>query len=178
MNSTNKDKIDDAQLDAELKTLPETLMPSRDLWSGIDLAIENYESEKEQRLTKKNSYASYYMASAAAVCLVAVLSWNWLMPNSSDVQVAQNALSFSQELTNSFEQQKSILLTSYQETDALTENWKEQVSDLDKAAKVIRDALESDPNNQQLIYMLQGIYQQQIDLINRTHGKKELLQQI
>ena len=70
------------------------------------------------------------------------------------------------------QQQVSSLLASYQSTPALTEDWQQQLKELDDAADAIKTALKEDPDNSALIKMLHHVYQQQIALIERVHAPK------
>jgi len=169
MNKQLNDAQLDKLLDDKVAQLSPAMQPQKDLWKGIDLAIEG----KEQRSATKP--AKQYWATAAAVCLVAILGWQLKPVNQNNTP---KLVSLPQQMTQEFEQQKSLLLTSYQGTQPLTDNWQQQLAELDKAARVVRDALAQDPNNQQLLFMLQGVYQQQLELINKTHRKEPQWQQI
>ncbi|MCP3702828.1 MAG: hypothetical protein GY954_07855, partial [Alteromonas sp.] len=112
-----------------------------------------------------------WMAIAASVCLVTVL---WFAApfafkadeNRSDGYALIDAMSMQQQ------QQVNSLLASYESTTALTEDWQEQLKELDDAADVIKAALKDDPDNSALIKMLHHVYQQQIALIERVHAPK------
>ena len=80
--------------------------------------------------------------------------------------MAIDAMSMQQQ------QQVNSLLASYESTTALTEDWQEQLKELDDAADVIKAALKDDPDNSALIKMLHHVYQQQIALIERVHAPK------
>jgi negative regulator of sigma E activity len=111
------------------------------------------------------------MAIAASVCLVTVL---WFAApfafkadeSRSDGYALIDAMSMQQQ------QQVNSLLASYESTTALTEDWQEQLKELDDAADVIKAALKDDPDNSALIKMLHHVYQQQIALIERVHAPK------
>ena len=111
------------------------------------------------------------MAIAASVCLVTVL---WFAApfafkadeSRSDGYALIDAMSMQQQ------QQVNSLLASYESTAALTEDWQEQLKELDDAADVIKAALKDDPDNSALIKMLHHVYQQQIALIERVHAPK------
>jgi hypothetical protein len=75
-------------------------------------------------------------------------------------------------LSAQHEEQKSALLIQYQGRTALTQNWQQQLAELDSAAVAIKKALANEPNNMALLKMLQSVHQQQINLIERVHSPK------
>ena len=75
-------------------------------------------------------------------------------------------------LSSQHQTQRDQLLVSLEGQPALTENWQEQLQELDDAAAAIKAALAQDPNNAALLKMLQNVYQQQISLIERVHSPK------
>ncbi len=159
--------MNDAQFDQALKmqidTLPKELAPERDLWAGIDHAIERQQSSQRFNFTKLT-------AVAAGVMVIGLTSWltfkNVDLPS---VRTTGQNLQYVNWMTESFEQQKQTLLVKYEDTPAMTDNWQEQLKQLDDAAKAIKKALAQDPSNAQLIKMLQQTYQQQLDLINAVN---------
>ena len=56
--------------------------------------------------------------------------------------------------------------------NALTNNWQQQLAELDSAAEAIKKALLNEPDNMALLKMLQSVHQQQINLIERVHSPK------
>ena len=75
-------------------------------------------------------------------------------------------------MSKQFETQKASLLVAYQDQNAVADNWQGQLAELESAADAIKAALQNDPNNMALLRMLQSVYQQQIDLIERVHAPK------
>ena len=75
-------------------------------------------------------------------------------------------------LVASPQKQKQALLVHFAGQPALTNNWQEQVAELDKAELAIKAALKNEPNNMALLKLLQNVYQQQISLIERVHSPK------
>ncbi len=145
----------DDKLAQHISELSKEKQPERDLWRGIELGIASRQ----------------WMAIAASVCLVTVL---WFAApfafkadeSRSDGYALIDAMSMQQQ------QQVNSLLASYESTTALTEDWQEQLKELDDAADVIKAALKDDPDNSALIKMLHHVYQQQIALIERVHAPK------
>ncbi len=151
----------DQQIDEQLAQLPNEVQPERDLWPGIEMALAKSTQEHIQKPAYKN-WAP--MALAASVALVAVLMFG-LRPGDQ----GQNLLA---SLSAQHEQQKQALLVAFKDQPALTDNWQQQLSDLDEAAAAIKKALAEEPDNLALLKMLQQVYQQQINLIERVHTPK------
>lgn len=157
----------DDKLAQHISGIPKEKQPERDLWRGIELGITSQQDDaSSSTVTSKQ-----WMAIAASVCLVTVL---WFAApfafkadeSRSDGYALIDAMSMQQQ------QQVNSLLASYESTTALTEDWQEQLKELDDAADVIKAALKDDPDNSALIKMLHHVYQQQIALIERVHAPK------
>ncbi|WP_100657768.1 hypothetical protein [Alteromonas flava] len=158
------------QLQQAINDLPREKMPERDLWQGIELGIERQEAATE---TPKKSQWQYSVA--ASVAFVAVLGWlAFAQLKVTEVQESTQptAAELAGMLATQHNAQKEALLVSLQDQPALTENWQEQLDELDAAANAIKAALKQDPNNTALLKMLQNVYQQQIGLIERVHAPK------
>jgi hypothetical protein len=160
----------DEQLSKHIAELSKEKQPERDLFRGIELGIEA-QRKSDEKVQGQGVSANQWLAIAASVCLVTVL---WLSapfafkPDESmnDNYALVDAMSSQQQ------QQVSSLLASYQSTPALTEDWQQQLKELDDAADAIKTALKEDPDNSALIKMLHHVYQQQIALIERVHAPK------
>ncbi|CAI2391739.1 hypothetical protein ACE41O_09965 [Alteromonas macleodii] len=157
----------DDKLAQHISEISKEKQPERDLWRGIELGITSQQDDaSSSTVTSKQ-----WMAIAASVCLVTVL---WFAApfafkadeSRSDGYALIDAMSMQQQ------QQVNSLLASYESTAALTEDWQEQLKELDDAADVIKAALKDDPDNSALIKMLHHVYQQQIALIERVHAPK------
>ena len=157
----------DDELKKQLDALPQERQPERDLWRGIELGPESDTSHTPSAAPTK------WYAVAASVALVACISWYSVnqtgTPDGSNVLEGEALVA---ALSNQHEQQKQALLVRYDGQNALTENWQQQLKELDDAAGAIKAALEEDPNNAALLRMLQNVYQQQIVLIERVHAPK------
>ncbi|GGF83521.1 hypothetical protein [Alteromonas lipolytica] len=146
----------------QLEALPNELTPSRDLWPGIELALTGAQEER-----KPNRWP---VAVAAGLIVPAVLVW--LFMSQSQVPVNTPNPTVVAQMSKQFESQKASLLVAYQDQNALADNWQGQLTELESAAEAIKAALKNDPNNMALLRMLQSVYQQQIDLIERVHAPK------
>ena len=157
-------------LQAALQDTPKDIQPKRDLWQGIELGIERQadvtQSRALTRVTKSGQYA--IAASFSALAFVGWLAMQQLTPLTSEPDIS--ALSLANSLSEQHQLNRQGLLVSLQDQPALTENWQEQLTELDAAAMAIKTALEHDPNNMALVKMLQSVYQQQLQLIERVHS--------
>jgi hypothetical protein len=142
MNKTNFEQA----LADQLANLNKEQQPKRDLWPGIELAL----------------------SSEASVAMFGLIGW--LSVNLQAVSLTGDDLVAS--LSAQHLQQKNALLVRFQDRPALTQNWKNQLRELDDAADAIKMALENEPNNMALLKMLQSVHQQQINLIERVHSPK------
>ncbi|APD95577.1 hypothetical protein BM523_17110 [Alteromonas mediterranea] len=162
----------DQKLAQHISGLSKEQQPERDLWRGIELGIASQQREASNEESSSSTVTSrQWTAIAASVCVVTVL---WFAApfafnadeSRSDGYALIDAMSMQQQ------QQVNSLLASYQSTPALTQDWQEQLKELDDAADVIKAALKDDPDNSALIKMLHHVYQQQIALIERVHAPK------
>jgi len=157
----------EADLRAQLNELKKDKQPERDLWAGIEITLANEESpiglSSQQQKKRPNLFAI-----AASVALVGVLTWYGINSTSSSITGEDLVAALSSQ----HQQQKNALLVKFQGQPALTQNWQNQLVELDEAAVAIKAALKQDPNNLALLKMLQSVHQQQIDLIERVHSPK------
>ncbi|MDF2180311.1 hypothetical protein P2G88_18800 [Aliiglaciecola sp. CAU 1673] len=149
-------------LAVQLEQLPREQQPERDLWPGIEHAL-NRQSHAPLEPTKRNGQ---YWGMAAAVAMVGMLSWFGVQ------QIGPDQDDLAARLSAQHQAQKQALLAKFTDQPALTENWQQQLKELDDAAMAIRKALENDPDNMAMLQMLQQVYQQQIDLIEKVHAPK------
>ncbi len=163
--TTNKSQD---SLQQQLASLPQDVQPERDLWQGIELAIT-----QQPTITEKAKPKSWvYGAVAASILVPAVAVWISISSLSGPVEPGLDSAALIAQLSEQYESQKSSLLVTYQDKPALTDNWQSQLTELEDAAAAIKAALKQDPNNVALLRMLQTVYQQQIDLIERVHAPK------
>lgn len=154
-------------LQRQVDELPRELHPDRDLWAGIEHGVKH---KRETRSSQ--SRLRPVLATAAGICLVAVMSWSLLHSPAEqpETQLTGNAL--VQSLSAQHAEQMQTLLVSVQDAPAVSADWQQQLSELDDAAKAIKTALAEDPDNTVLLRMLQNVYQQQILLVERVHAPK------
>lgn len=149
----------DAKLDELVSKLDKHKMPSKDLWIGIEHALV-----AQQSLEVKRSMRPLY-ALAVSICVVAFVA---VFSFQSGKSLSGEAL--VQQLSEQHLAVKKSLLVSLENQPAVTQNWQQQLEELDAAAIAIKKALENEPNNTALLIMLKKVYEQQIALIERVHA--------
>jgi hypothetical protein len=159
MNKTNFE----IALVSKLAELNKVQQPDRDLWPGIELALLCESSEPLMVVSGKKMYAI-----AATVAIFGLIGW--LSVNQYPVSLTGDELVAS--LSAQHLDQKNALLIRFQDQPALTQNWQEQLTELDYAAVAIKMALRNESNNMALLKMLRHVHQQQINLIERVHSSK------
>lgn len=188
------------KLKAQLEQMPPSIEPEKDLWVGIEHALNRAEdaryaphqgtNDNEQgaesqsrpsvsspngKVRKKPTLTlvkrgNPMLSMAAAVASVAVLGWFGFQQQA--VTQAPTMASVVEQLEKQHIEQKQALLVSYQSSQPVTSDWQAQLSELDSAATAIKAALKEDPNNKALLHMLQQVYQQQLSLIETVYNPK------
>ena len=148
----------DQHLQQHLQKLPRQQHPKRDLWPGIEMAIDQQSASKPSR----------FVAIAASVAMLCSVGWIGMQLSLSTPATVDLATTLSTQ----HQQQMQALLVSYQGQPAVTDNWQQQLQELDQAALAIKKALQHEPENVALLGMLQQVYQQQINLIENVHSPK------
>ena len=152
-------------LDDLIDALPREVQPDRDLWPGIEHAIEMRASE--------SATPWRYMPVAAVLMVFVLATWMFSTHRHDDhghfdgVELA----TLIEDMDSDFSMKKAALLDTYKGQPALTGNWREQLQELEEARLGIKELLKSSPNNVYMIQIMQNIQQQQLDLIERVHAQ-------
>lgn len=154
---TKRNKL---SIEEQIAALDKHKTPSRDLWTGIEYGISNNQDMARAKPTTKPFLA--IAASLVVAVLLAFFSFESGRIESGEALVAQ--------LAKQHNAQKESLLISLAGQPTTTQNWQQQLDELDEAAAAIKKALENEPNNAALLKMLQRVYEQQIALIERVHA--------
>lgn len=151
-----------------IEHLPTEKTPGRDLWQGIELALE-----QDPQSSGRSSRARLWLASAAAIVLcVGLTSQYWLKPVSEPSAGPLLGDALVTALSEQHQAELTRLLVTVQDATPVTSNWQQQLDDLQQAENVIKQALQQDPNNTALLQMLQNVHQQQLLLVERVHAPK------
>lgn len=161
-------QLSDKALNEKISALPKEMTPERDLWQGIERAITSQQLEPEHKKPVK-----VHLALAASVLLSIVLSWKLLyQPNIQPIEIAE--LTIAEQLEQDFQQQKRLVLTSFGQQDltSVPADMKVQLDELAAAQNSIKKALESDPNNIELVKLLRWAQSQELALIEAAYAPK------
>ena len=151
----------------QVDTLAKDIAPNRDLWPGIEQAINNAPQHREY----EKSWSSYSKIAASFAPIALVLGL-WLGPNLM-ADNEQNTEQLFSSIAAGFDIQKRQLLIQVSDQPTAVENWQESLKELEQAEKALIKALQSQPEDPALMKMLYQVYQQQLELIQTAH-KPEL----
>ncbi|NTS77211.1 hypothetical protein HR060_10080 [Catenovulum sp. SM1970] len=160
MNNSTDPNFEKA-LQTSLNSMPETMVPKRDLWRGIDQAITKKQQDSEVHKPIWNVLGAVGTAVALALFVVSYFS-SW----------SEHQLGVTEPvklMANNFAKDKKALLASFGSQPIVVSNLEQQLSELAEAELSVTEALEKDPNNPALIRMLANIYKQQLVLIQKAH---------
>jgi len=176
--------ISDKELAEQVELLPNEMVPERDLWPGIERAI-NHKSQQVQ--VDKPSDVFVPRAWAASVLVVILASWFTLSP-SNNVLKAPTLVQTNQEegviqgelvdfMQSNFQQQKQTLLVSYGQPtlDKLPPAMQQELKQLSDARASIRKALLTDENNADLLNLLDFTQQQELKLLQQLYRQYQVI---
>ena len=156
---TMNDREFDQQLNEELRNLRKDIPPSRDLWPGIEHAINSNTIAVPKPL-----------AVAASILLVVSIAFSGGLYFSRPQPDGQAMASLVAMLQSEHERNKQALLVEYQDQTALAPDWEEQMQQLEQAEEAIYEALREDPENIELLKILRQVQTKQIDLIESVYA--------
>jgi hypothetical protein len=166
-NIKAEQKLADQKLVEQVDALPKSLQPKRDLWVGIERAIQ----DKPQLTTLSEATKSRTMplAWAASVLAAVLLTWVTLVPSSTD-----SPAMLVNQMQQGFEQQKQAMLVTYGQPklSELPTALKKQLDDLVSARQSVEKALQEDPSNQDLLNILRWTQDQELELITQLYSPK------
>lgn len=146
--------------------LPQEMTPERDLWSGIEKAI----NQNAQAATpSQNTKVFMPTAWAASVVAAVLLTWVTLGPQTDSGQQPINLVA---EMQRDFEQQKQTMLVSFgtPNVSELPDAMQAELTKLSSAQKTISKALVDDPNNSDLLNLLRWTQKQELDLLKQLYS--------
>ena len=162
MNSQNLEKT----LQEQISQLPKEMTPERELWSGIEKAIQH---KNQQNASVKSHRPSIPMAWAASVIAAVLLTWGVITPQQPQLQAP---ISLVLAMQQDFEQQKQTMLVSFGQPkiSALPVDMQKQLAELLSARQAIEKALVDDPNSRDLLNILRWTQKQELDLIKQLYS--------
>lgn len=153
------------QLREAIAQLPQEMTPERDLWSGIEKAI----NQKSQSVVDEKKTVFMPAAWAASVVAAVLLTWVTLGPQQDGAEQPVNLVA---EMQNDFEQQKQTMLVSFgtPNVSELPEAMQAELAKLSSAQKTISKALVDEPNNSDLLNLLRWTQKQELDLLKQLYS--------
>ncbi|QBY03844.1 hypothetical protein E2K93_05365 [Thalassotalea sp. HSM 43] len=160
----------DQELQQQIETLDKDIQPQRDLWAGIEHAIE-HRSQQEQPKSRA-TFTPY--AWAASVVFAVLLTWQLLPTQQVQAPVEVAAVDPVSLLQEQYQEQRNSMLVSFGEPDLtqLPDNIKQQFDELDSAQESLLKALQEDPNNKDLLNLLKWTQQQELSLLDQLYSPK------
>lgn len=185
MNKVNKnEQITDQVLAGKVANLANELSPQRDLWAGIERAIQDKPQQLAEREPADASQKVPFIPVAWAASIVAAVLVTWLslspsveqskalIVNNNDVPLSTEPFANDQLVTiiqDDFSQQKQAMLVSFGQPDLkqLPAKMQVQLAQLAQARLTIEKALQSDNNNVDLLNLLRFTQQQELNLLQQ-----------
>jgi len=186
MNKANKvGQASDQVLADKVANLPNQLSPQRDLWAGIERAIQDKPQHLVAGKSASNSKKAHLVPVAWAASIVAAVLVTWLSFSPSVEQKKMltvnnnDAKPLSIEplvndplvamIQDDFSQQKQAMLVSFGQPDLkqLPAKMQVQLAQLAQARLTIEKALQSDKNNIDLLNLLRFTQQQELNLLQQ-----------
>ena len=141
--------------DDMVASLPRLVAPDRELWPGIDYAINE----------ARGSYWQRQLALAASILVVLGLSlyFGHAQPErTQDMQMRDYLLGLQSEQQYA----RQALLVQYRDSITVNADWKSQLRELEQAEQAIYQALQEEPDNLELFKILRRVQQKQLNLID------------
>ena len=171
-------QISDQALAYQVDKLPKEMQPQRDLWSGIERAIQDKSQHDTMVNEKRNTVPMAWAASLIAAVLVTWISFSPATSKLSTPLTASNEETLKpnsgllvSSMQASFQQQKQAMLVSYGQPDMtnLPAKMQTQLIELAQARKTIEKALVNDENNADLLNLLRFTQQQELNLLQQLY---------
>jgi hypothetical protein len=157
MNNRNSEQ----RLQDALDALSREVLPQRDLWPGIAHAL--LVTEPAPMVWQRQT------ALAASVLLVLALSLYFGVQQAEQQPLPNSGMErLITTLQNEHELNKQMLLVRYEDREPTYPGWEQQLLQLEQAEAAIFEALRDDPENLELIEILRGVQDKQLDLIDKV----------
>jgi hypothetical protein len=176
--------MDDALLDKKTTELLQEIAPQRDLWPGIERAI-NHQSQQSSVFKSRDLFIPSVWA--ASVAMIMLVSWLTLAPQhnpfnetrlvSHSIESKANQAQLIIMMQQSFNQQKVSLRNSYgnPKVELLPIAMQTELSQLAKARVAIKNALDNDENNVDLLNLLDFTQQQELKLLQQLYRQYQVI---
>ncbi|WP_033076045.1 hypothetical protein [Thalassotalea sp. ND16A] len=157
-------------LQAQIDGLSHDIKPERDLWAGIEHAIEHNSQQHVANEIKPKRVNIAPFAWAASIVVAVLFTWN--INSNKDMQIAQ--VSAVEVLQQQYSQEKNSMLVSFGEPDLsqLPADIQKQFNELQSARTSLEAALADDPNNKDLLNLLKWTQKQELNLLEQLFSPK------
>ena len=170
--------LSEQDLQKNVAELPDEMTPQRDLWAGIERAIQT--KQQDQPSIDSPKKAAFIPTAWAASLVAAVLvTWVSFSPQLLDksVNVAQqdnSSLNLVIAMQENFKQTKQTMLVSFGQpkVSELPQEIQEELIKLSSAQATIVKALIEDPSNNDLLNLLRWTQKQELDLLTQLYSPK------
>lgn len=182
MQGDRPDKTFESALAQDIERLALAKQPEKDLWKGIEQALtldaiqptgrdlmDSHNARQlngVKQLQSSNRFLGNKAMLAMAASFLVVVFVGWMSFESGKSLQGEYLVA---ALSEQHQVQKQSLLVRFKDQPASTNNWQEQIGELDEAAEAIKKALAQEPNNPALLKMLKNVYLQQMSIIERVH---------
>ena len=156
-------KNQEQSIEQLVESLPDELAPKRDLWQGIEQAVA-----KTSQDVPKRPIEVQWGAVAAVVAPIALVA-GILMNNQ---QTMESSPAWLEPVSASYEFQKQAMLRQVDGKAVVNSNWQQTLKELEDAEASLKEALKHQPQDPALMKMLNQVYQQQLDVISKSHQSK------
>lgn len=156
-------KNQEQSIEQLVESLPDELAPKRDLWQGIEQAVA-----KTSQDVPKRPIEVQWGAVAAVVAPIALVA-GILMNNQQTMEASPAWL---EPVSASYEFQKQAMLRQVDGKAVVNSNWQQTLKELEDAEASLKEALKHQPQDPALMKMLNQVYQQQLDVISKSHQSK------
>ncbi|WP_019027106.1 hypothetical protein [Colwellia piezophila] len=178
-----KKVISEQVLNEQVAALPNEMTPARDLWPGIERAL-NHKSQQVTTSQHRNVFVP--SAWAASIAMVVLMSWFTFSPKMQQdiptlVDSQKHAIPTQGQLVSfmqqNFQQQKQLLLASYGQpsVEKLSMAMQTELKQLADARASIRKALLTDENNVDLLNLLDFTQQQELKLLQQLYRQYQVI---
>ena len=183
-NKQNIEQMSDALLDKKTAELIPEIAPQRDLWPGIERAI-NHQGQQSSVFKSRDLFVPSVWA--ASIAMIMLVSWLTLAPQhnhfkenslvNNSVKIKVNQSQLIAMMQQSFNQQKVSLRGSYgnPKIELLPIAMQTELSQLAKARVAINNALENDENNVDLLNLLDFTQQQELKLLQQLYRQYQVI---
>ena len=170
--------LSEQDLQKNVAELADEMTPQRDLWPGIERAIQTKQQDKPSfNLPKKATFIP--TAWAASLVAAVLVTWISFSPQRADkpVIVAQQdnvPLNLVTAMQENFKQTKKTMLISFGQPkmSELPKGIQEELTKLSSAQTTIQKALIEDPSNNDLLNLLRWTQKQELDLLTQLYSPK------